>query len=65
MSTKQVLRCGTVFPGCNYVMHGETQADVLAKVAEHARDAHGIDHISDAFRAKIVAHMAPEKGAPS
>lgn len=62
MTTKKTLRCGTIFPGCDYVMHGETDADVLAKLADHAREAHEIGHIPDDLREKIVAHMAAEEG---
>lgn len=63
MTMTKMLRCGTVFPGCNYVMHGETVADVLAKVADHARENHGIDHISDDFRTKIAAHVTTDPTA--
>ncbi len=62
MTTKKVLRCGTVFPGCNFVSHGESEAEVLAKIAEHARQAHDMTHLSNALRARIVAQMETEGG---
>jgi len=54
MMTKE-LKCGTVVPGCNYVVHAETDAELLAKLADHARVAHDIPYISDQLRAKILA----------
>ena len=54
MMTKE-LRCGTVVPGCEYVVHAETDAELLAKIADHARAAHDIDHFSEPLRARILA----------
>jgi len=54
MMTKE-LKCGSVVPGCEYKVHAETDAELLAKIAEHARAAHDIEHISDSLRAKILA----------
>jgi predicted small metal-binding protein len=62
MSERKVLRCGTIFPGCDYVVHGETDAEVLAKVTAHAKGAHEIDYVRDDLRSKIVAHIVAEKG---
>lgn len=61
MTANKILLCGTVFPGCEFVMHGEKEADVLAKLAEHARTAHGVEHLSDALRAKILASVRVEE----
>jgi predicted small metal-binding protein len=54
MMTKE-LKCGTVVPGCEYTVHAETDAELLAKIADHARAAHDIEHISEPLRAKILA----------
>jgi predicted small metal-binding protein len=54
MMTKE-LKCGTVVPGCEYVVHAETDAELLAKIADHARAAHDIEHISEPLRTKILA----------
>ncbi len=62
MTTRKVLRCGTVFPGCNFVSHGETDAEVLAKIAEHAKNAHEMAHISSALRTRMMAQMESEGG---
>ncbi|MFW2383333.1 MAG: DUF1059 domain-containing protein [Acidimicrobiales bacterium] len=39
--------CGTVVDGCDGVVSGETEEDVLAAAAQHAADAHGITEVSD------------------
>jgi predicted small metal-binding protein len=36
------LRCGDVVAGCDGVVRGETQEEVLARAAEHAEEAHGL-----------------------
>ena len=37
--------CGNVVPGCDGVVHGETDDDVLAAAAAHAKEAHGMDEV--------------------
>jgi predicted small metal-binding protein len=54
MMTKE-LNCGKVVPGCEFTVHAETDAELLAKIADHARAAHEIEHISEPLRAKILA----------
>ncbi len=50
--------CGTVVPGCDGVVTGQTDDDVLAAAAEHAARAHGMTEVPDevvgAIRAGIV-----------
>ncbi len=40
------LRCGDLMPGCQAVMEGKDEAEVMAKAAEHAKTAHGLQQIS-------------------
>ena len=49
------LKCATVAPGRQFAVHAETDAELLAKIADHARAAHDIEHISEPLRAKILA----------
>ncbi len=35
--------CGAVVPGCTATFTGTTQDEILAQVAVHAREAHGIE----------------------
>lgn len=57
MSEQMELRCGAIVPGCEFVAHGETTPDVMAKLAEHGRNAHGVEHMSAALKAKIRAAL--------
>ena len=38
----KVLRCGDVMPGCAAVLEGQDDAEVMKKVADHAKSSHGI-----------------------
>ncbi len=38
----KVLKCGDLMPGCNTVIEGKDEAEVIAKGAEHARTAHNM-----------------------
>lgn len=49
------LRCGDVIPGCGEVIRGETEEEVLAAGARHARAAHGIEEIDEETAAKVKA----------
>jgi predicted small metal-binding protein len=51
------LDCADVMPGCEHKMRGETEADVMAKAAKHAKESHGIDEMdpktAEMVRSKI------------
>lgn len=51
--------CGDVVPGCDGVVRGATDDEVLAAAAAHARDVHGIDQPSDELVAAIRSGIAP------
>lgn len=50
--------CGTVVDGCDGVVTGETEDEVLAAAAQHAAEAHGMTEVPDdvvqAIRAGIT-----------
>ena len=50
--------CGSVVAGCDGVVTGETEDDVLAAAAAHASSAHGMTEVPDdvvsAIRAGIT-----------
>lgn len=54
--------CGDVVPGCDGVVTGATDDDVMAAAAEHARTAHGMDdvpaEVASAIRAGITETSA-------
>jgi predicted small metal-binding protein len=41
--------CGDVVPGCTARFRGNTDDEILSAVAQHAREAHGIDAVSPAL----------------
>lgn len=49
----KVLECRTVVPGCNYVVHGDSEEDIMMKAEDHARTAHAVEHMSEQLKAKI------------
>lgn len=59
----KMIKCGSVVPGCDFKAHGRSEADVLAKAAEHARTVHGVEKISPELMAKMKGAIvdAPEE----
>ena len=51
----QVLRCGDLMPGCNFVVEGKDVTEVMAKGAEHAKKAHGMSQIPPDLAKKVQA----------
>ena len=47
------LKCGDLMPGCSFVAKGATVDEVLAKAAEHAKTAHGIQQVTPELAAKV------------
>ena len=37
------VECNDLVPGCDYVAKGATEDEVMADVARHAREDHGIE----------------------
>jgi predicted small metal-binding protein len=52
------FRCGELVPGCEWRIEGESENEILAEVAVHAREAHGMDEVppevADTVRASIT-----------
>ncbi|HEX6978778.1 MAG TPA: DUF1059 domain-containing protein [Alphaproteobacteria bacterium] len=55
------IECGSIVPGCNYVVRGDSEEDVMMKAAEHARAVHGVEHMSDELRAKVRSAIRDEE----
>ena len=49
------FECGTVVDGCDGVVTGETEDDVLRAAGEHAASAHGMTDLPDEVVAKVRA----------
>lgn len=55
---RRILECRLVVPGCNFVVHGESDEDVMMKEEEHARRVHEIEHMSGPLKARIRSAIA-------
>ena len=59
VATMKQFACGDVVPGCDARWVCDTDDEVLAHVAVHAREAHGLDDIPqelvDDVRSRIVS----------
>lgn len=51
------FRCGDVVPGCTAVFEQPTEDAILAQVAGHARDGHGMTEIPAGLVAQVRAHI--------
>ena len=51
----KMFKCGDVVAGCNAVIEGQDEGEVMAKGAEHAKQAHGITSIQPDVVAKVRA----------
>ena len=39
------FNCGEIVPGCEWTIDGESDDEILAGVADHARETHGMDEV--------------------
>ncbi len=51
----KILRCGDLMPGCQTVIEGKDEAEVMRKGAEHAKTAHGMASIPPDLAKKVQA----------
>jgi predicted small metal-binding protein len=51
---KQVA-CGDVVPGCTFKASAPTEQELLQKVAQHAKDSHGVHDVTPELAAKVKA----------
>ena len=56
------LHCGDVVKGCGYIATGETEQEVMKKAAEHAKNAHGMHHLSPETALKVRGAIRDEPG---
>ena len=62
----KVLKCGEVFSGCDTVIYGKDEDEVVAKEEEHARKDHNMTMIPMDTIKEMADHIrdgeAPRKG---
>ena len=49
--------CGDIVPGCTAEYRLATEEAILAAVARHAKEAHGIEDVSDEMVAEVRARI--------
>jgi predicted small metal-binding protein len=49
--------CGDIVPGCTAKYQLATEEEILAAVAEHARDAHGITEVPPEMIAEVQSRI--------
>jgi predicted small metal-binding protein len=54
------LECHLVVPGCDVVIHGDSEEELMMKFAEHAREAHDVEHMSPQLKARVRAAIKEE-----
>lgn len=56
-SVMKSFACGDVVPGCRAQWVCDTEDDVLAQVAQHARVEHGLAEVSDELVAAVRSNI--------
>jgi len=59
----KVLKCKDVGVDCDFEAHGQTDAEILQKAAEHAKGCHLGVQMTPALQAKIKAAIKDEGGS--
>lgn len=53
----KLFACGDIIPDCSETFRLATEDEVLAAVADHARDAHGIDDVTPELITEVRARI--------
>ncbi|HZT58975.1 MAG TPA: DUF1059 domain-containing protein [Pyrinomonadaceae bacterium] len=56
----KTMSCRDVGPDCDFVARGESEDEIMGQVAEHARDAHGLDEVPPELAEKARAAIKDE-----
>lgn len=54
------FECSTVMPDCDERLEGETEDEVLEKVAEHMREHHGMIELPSDMTKWVLGSVRPE-----
>lgn len=57
------LECGSVFPGCRFVIHADGDDELMAKAIAHACAEHGTTPITDRLKGRIRSAIRDEPPA--
>ncbi|MDZ7706635.1 MAG: DUF1059 domain-containing protein [Trueperaceae bacterium] len=56
----KILRCRDVGFDCDAEVRASSEDEVMAQVAEHAREVHGVDEVPDEVVARALAAIREE-----
>lgn len=57
---RKILECRAIIPGCNFVAKADSDEELLRKAADHARNVHDVDRMSEPLKAKAKAAIREE-----
>jgi predicted small metal-binding protein len=52
-------------PGCATVVEGKDEAEVMARAAEHAKNAHGLDQITPELAGQVRSAIREKRASQS
>jgi predicted small metal-binding protein len=55
------FKCGDLVPGCDFVIEGESDDQILEEVAVHVREEHGMDEVPPEVQDTIRASLAQQQ----
>ena len=55
------MSCGHVVPGCKFTAEAKTEAELLQKVAVHAREAHGVTEVTPELLSKVRSAIVTQE----
>jgi predicted small metal-binding protein len=56
----KVLRCGDVVSGCSFEARADSEGELMQKVAQHAREAHGMQTVPPEVVQKVKSKIREE-----
>lgn len=59
----KTLNCRDVGPDCDWTAKGESEEEIMGKVAQHAREAHGIEEVTPELAQKARSVIRDEQAA--
>ena len=60
---EKVLRCTDIVPGCEAVVAGSSDEDIVRQAAVHAREVHGLNELDAATEQAVRAAIKPAAAA--
>ena len=57
----KAISCGHVVPGCAFTAEAKTEEELLRKIAEHAREAHGVTEVTPELLSKVKSAIVTQQ----